>query len=212
MKLENINDVLKENMSKDCRIYYLASCILDCDEYSNLYESCSNYDEFEKRVLNEDGKTYFIYVPAPYYHFDDYAQQDKHYCYGFIYLEGHAVLAVYRDKWHMETNECNPHGRWMKIIRSNRDLISVGGIVLALKKGVPDNEDFDYYETFSCFSKVDEPFDTLFPNMDSNKIYGIEKDAEGNHILMKYEIRECGVWPNYFKVLDDEQETGKSDE
>lgn len=29
---------------------------------------------------------------------------------------------------------------------------------------------------------------------------------------MKYEIRECGVWPNYFKVLDDEQETGKSDE
>lgn len=34
MKLENINDVLKENMSKDCRIYYLASCILDCDEYS----------------------------------------------------------------------------------------------------------------------------------------------------------------------------------
>lgn len=54
MKLENINDVLKENMSKDCRIYYLASCILDCDEYSNLYESCSNYDEFEKRVLNEE--------------------------------------------------------------------------------------------------------------------------------------------------------------
>lgn len=54
MKLENINDVLKENMSKDCRIHYLASCILDCDEYSNLYESCSNYDEFEKRVLNEE--------------------------------------------------------------------------------------------------------------------------------------------------------------
>ena len=54
MKLENINDVLKENMSKDCRIYYLASCILDCDEYSNLYESCRNYDEFEKRVLNEE--------------------------------------------------------------------------------------------------------------------------------------------------------------
>ena len=54
MKLENINDVLKENMSKECRIYYLASCILDCDEYSNLYESCRNYDEFEKRVLNEE--------------------------------------------------------------------------------------------------------------------------------------------------------------
>lgn len=27
-----------------------------------------------------------------------------------------------------------------------------------------------------------------------------------------FEIRECGVWPNYFKVLDDEQESGKSDE
>ena len=107
----------------------------------------------------------------------------------------------------METNECNPHGRWMKIIRSNRDLISVGGHILALKKGSPENEDLDYYETFNCFSKVDEPFDTLFPNMDSNKIYGIEKDAEGNHLLMKYEIRECGVWPNYFKVLDD----GKND-
>ena len=48
--------------------------------------------------------------------------------------------------------------------------------------------------------------------MDPNKIYGVEKDAEGNHLLMKYEIRECGVWPNYFKVLDDEQETGKTDE
>lgn len=105
----------------------------------------------------------------------------------------------------METNECNPHGRWMKIIRSNRDLISVGGIVLALKKGVPDNENFVYYETFNCFSKVNKPFDALFPNMDSNKIYGIEKDAEGNHLLMKYEIRECGMWPNYFKALDDEQ-------
>mgnify|MGYP001658599084 FL=1 len=48
--------------------------------------------------------------------------------------------------------------------------------------------------------------------MDPNKIYCVEKDAEGNHLLMKYEIRECGVWPNYFKVLDDEQESGKTDE
>lgn len=46
----------------------------------------------------------------------------------------------------------------------------------------------------------------------SNKIYGIEKDAEGNHLLMKYEIRECGMWPNYYKALDDEQECGKTDE
>lgn len=45
------------------------------------------------------------------------------------------------------------------------------------------------------------------------ELYGLdEEDAEGNHLLMKYEIRECGVWPNYFKVLDDEQESGKTDE
>ena len=54
MKLENIDDVLKQNMSKDCSIHYLGSCILDCDDYAKLYESCSNYDEFEKRVLNEE--------------------------------------------------------------------------------------------------------------------------------------------------------------
>lgn len=48
--------------------------------------------------------------------------------------------------------------------------------------------------------------------MDSNKIYAIDKDTDARHMLMKYEIRECGVWPNYFKVLDDEQETGKTDE
>ena len=29
---------------------------------------------------------------------------------------------------------------------------------------------------------------------------------------MKYEIRECGMWPNYYKALDDEQECGKTDE
>lgn len=164
------------------------------------------------RFKGTDDRMYFIYVPAPYYHFDDYAKQDEHYCYGFIYLEGHAVLAVYRDKWHMETNECNPHGRWMKLIRNSGDLISVGGCILALKKGSPENEDLAYYEAFSCFSKVNKPFDALFPDMDPNKIYVVEKDAEGNHILMKYEIRECGVWPNYFKVLDDDQETGKTDE
>lgn len=38
------------------------------------------------KFKGSNGKTYFIYVPAPYYHFDDYAKQDKHYCYGFIYL------------------------------------------------------------------------------------------------------------------------------
>lgn len=32
MKLENIDDVLKENMSKYCSVHYLASCILDNEE------------------------------------------------------------------------------------------------------------------------------------------------------------------------------------
>ena len=44
--------------------------------------------------------------------------------------------------------------------------------------------------------------------MDSNKIYEIEKDTEGNHLLMKYEIRECGAWPNYFKALDGGEKDG----
>lgn len=48
MKLENIDDVLKQNMSKDCSTHFLESCILDCEDYSKLYESCRNYDEFEK--------------------------------------------------------------------------------------------------------------------------------------------------------------------
>lgn len=54
MKLENIDDVLKQNMSKDCSTHFLESCILDCEDYSKLYESCRNYDEFEKRVLNKE--------------------------------------------------------------------------------------------------------------------------------------------------------------
>lgn len=66
-------------------------------------------------------------------------------------------------------------------------------------------KDFDYTANIMDFC-------LKLRNMDPNKIYGIEKDAEGNHILMKYEIRECGMWPNYFKVLDDEQESGQSDE
>lgn len=32
----------------------LAARILHCDDYSKLYESCRNYDEFEKRVLNKE--------------------------------------------------------------------------------------------------------------------------------------------------------------
>lgn len=48
MKLENIDDVLKQNVSKDCSVCLLAARILHCDDYSKLYESCRNYDEFEK--------------------------------------------------------------------------------------------------------------------------------------------------------------------
>lgn len=62
MKLENIDDVLKQNMSKDCSIHYLGSCILDCDDYAKLYESCRNYDEFEKRVLNKECCLNHIYA------------------------------------------------------------------------------------------------------------------------------------------------------
>ena len=54
MKLENIDDVLKQNVSKDCSVRWLAARILHCDDYSKLYESCRNYDEFEKRVLNKE--------------------------------------------------------------------------------------------------------------------------------------------------------------
>ena len=102
MKLEDIDDVLKQNVSKDCCVRLLAARILHCDDYSKLYESCRNYDEFEKRVLNK---------------------------------------------------ECPLNGIYSAI-----------------------------------------------------SMYG--KDRK-NHW---YRIRECGVWPNYFKVLDDEQESGKTDE
>ena len=62
MKLENIDDVLKQNMSKDCSIHYLGSCILDCDDYAKLYESSRNYDEFEKSVLNKECCLNHIYA------------------------------------------------------------------------------------------------------------------------------------------------------
>lgn len=48
MKLEDIDDVLKQNVSKDCSVRWLAARILHCDDYSKLYESCRNYEEFEK--------------------------------------------------------------------------------------------------------------------------------------------------------------------
>ena len=33
MKLENIDDVLKQNMSKDCSTHFLESCIVDFEDY-----------------------------------------------------------------------------------------------------------------------------------------------------------------------------------
>lgn len=54
MKLEDIDDVLKQNVSKDCCVRWLAALILHSDDYSKLYECCRNYDEFEERVLNKE--------------------------------------------------------------------------------------------------------------------------------------------------------------
>ncbi len=62
MKLEDIDDVLKQNVSKDCCVRLLAARILHCDDYSKLYESCINYDEFEKRVLNKECCLNHIYA------------------------------------------------------------------------------------------------------------------------------------------------------
>lgn len=67
MKLENIDDVLKQNVSKDCSVRLLAARILHCDDYSKLYESCRNYDEFEKRVLNKECPLNDIYSTISMY-------------------------------------------------------------------------------------------------------------------------------------------------
>lgn len=67
MKLEDIDDVLKQNVSKDCCVRLLAARILHCDDYSKLYESCRNYDEFEKRVLNKECPLNGIYSTVSMY-------------------------------------------------------------------------------------------------------------------------------------------------
>lgn len=67
MKLEDIDDVLKQNVSKDCCVRLLAARILHCDDYSKLYESCRNYDEFEKRVLNKECPLNGIYSAISMY-------------------------------------------------------------------------------------------------------------------------------------------------
>ena len=67
MKLEDIDDVLKQNVSKDCSVRLLAARILHCDDYTKLYESCRNYDEFEKRVLNKECPLNAIYSAISMY-------------------------------------------------------------------------------------------------------------------------------------------------
>lgn len=67
MKLENIDDVLKENMSKYCSVHYLASCILDNEECLNLYKACKNYAEFERRVLSKKCGLNVIYSMVSLY-------------------------------------------------------------------------------------------------------------------------------------------------
>ncbi len=61
MKLDNIYDVIKANMKKECSAHYLAGCIVDNKEAAELYEDCKNYDEFEKRVLNHECDSNFVY-------------------------------------------------------------------------------------------------------------------------------------------------------
>lgn len=61
MKLDNIYDVIKANMKKECSAHYLAGCIVDNKKAAELYEDCKNYDEFEKRVLNHECDSNFVY-------------------------------------------------------------------------------------------------------------------------------------------------------
>lgn len=67
MKLENIDDVLKENMSKYCSVHYLASCILDDEECLNLYKACKNYAEFERKILSKKCGLNVIYSMVSLY-------------------------------------------------------------------------------------------------------------------------------------------------
>lgn len=61
MKLDNIYDVLKKNISKGGSVHYLGSCIENNESCSKLYESCKSYDEFEKRVLNHECDSNVVY-------------------------------------------------------------------------------------------------------------------------------------------------------
>lgn len=76
MKLDNIYDVLKKNISKGCSVHYLGSCIENSKSCSKIYEDCKSYDEFEKRVLNKECETlegrYFTYYYDGFVAFVEY--------------------------------------------------------------------------------------------------------------------------------------------
>lgn len=119
---------------------------------------------------------------------------------GLMLILGFTGLAYFGQKWKVEQEMQDDELENMRhyLLDKYQD---------ELKRKYSEN-DFDYTANIMDFC-------LKLRNMDNEtlkKVYGMVKDAEGNHLLMKYEIRECGVWPNYFKVLDDEQETGKSDE
>ena len=61
MKLDNIYDVLKKNISNGCIAHYLRACIENDESCAKLYESCNSYDEFEKRVLNKESNSDIVY-------------------------------------------------------------------------------------------------------------------------------------------------------
>lgn len=137
-----------------------------------------------------DGKTYYIQVPAPHYHFkDDYVKNDEHYYYGFIWIENQPMLATYWNEYDITPLDCFPHGRWVQV-NTYIDFVNAGGMIYCLKKGVPEGEEF--YEG-DVFRKVYKNFDKIFPNMEHNKIYKIRKNKEDGYFIKRFLICEKGV-------------------
>lgn len=92
MKLDNIYDVLKKNISKGCCAHYLAGCIEDNKEVTELYKKCKNYDEFEKRVLNHECDSNIVYSLISMYGKDS----DYHW-YRIRELFGNRCFKTYSD-------------------------------------------------------------------------------------------------------------------
>lgn len=61
MKLENMCDVIKTNLSEGCGgPTYVANCIRKNETSLNIYCESESYDEFEQRILKE-GPTNVVY-------------------------------------------------------------------------------------------------------------------------------------------------------